>query len=298
MGSIARVGSAAGRRLDVARLLGWPWLPLGVGWLLAVVLVGSLSPLVGLLVALGFGGAFVAGLVGVGGAIVMIPLLLYVPPALGLDSLAIHTVAGITIVQVAAAALAGLGGHLPHVDRRLFVAVGGPMIGGSLTGGVLSAAVDPAVLRAVFAILATLAAVSMLGARGRLPEPRADGSFRLGPAAAIGGAVGLLGGLVGAGGAFVLVPLLVHGLRLPLRTVIGTSLAVVASAALSGLLGKALTGQIEWSLAAALVAGALPGGRLGAAVSRRTRPRWLAFWLGLLTAAVAARMWFDLARLG
>ena len=61
--------------------------------------------LFGLLVALGFGGAFLSGLVGVGGAIVMIPLLLYVPPLVGLEDLGIKAVAGITIVQVFAASV-------------------------------------------------------------------------------------------------------------------------------------------------------------------------------------------------
>lgn len=285
------------RRLHGGDLLGQPWLPVVVAWLVAALLAASLSPIAGLLVALGFGGAFVAGLVGVGGAIVMIPLLLYVPPVLGLATIDIHTVAGITIVQVAAGALAALGGHRSHLYRPLLLAVGVPMIGGSFVGGALSAELDAVVLRAVFATLAAVAAAVTLGFRGRLPESSGEPTIHLGRAVAIGSAVGVLGGLVGAGGAFMLVPLLIHGLRLPLRTVIGTSLAVVAAAAVAGLAGKALTGQVDWSLAAALVAGALPGGRLGASVSRRTRSRSLATLLGLLTAAVALRMWLEIVSL-
>src|SRR5439155_2924724 len=51
------------------------------------------------LLALGFGGAFVAGLLGVGGAIVMIPLLLYVPPLIEVGALDIKSVAGVTMTQ-------------------------------------------------------------------------------------------------------------------------------------------------------------------------------------------------------
>ncbi len=298
MASVDFVESAASRRFDGGRLLGQAWLPVVAAWLIAVVLAASLSPIVGLLATLGFGGAFVAGLVGVGGAIVMIPLLLYVPPILGLPALGIHTVAGITIVQVAAAALAALGGHRSHLDRGLFLAVGGPMIAGSFVGGVLSAALEPSVLRAIFASLAVVAAAVMLGFRGRLPEAPSGRRGDRWRSAAIGGTVGLLAGIVGAGGAFVLVPLLVHIARVPLRTVIATSLGVVAAAALAGLVGKAVSGQIDWWLAAGLVAGALPGGRFGAFVSRRSRPRWLATWLGLLTGAVALRMWLEIAGVG
>src|SRR5207247_5278828 len=52
------------------------------------------------LLALGFVGAFVAGLLGVGGAIVMIPLLLYVPPLIEVGALDIKAVAGVTMTQV------------------------------------------------------------------------------------------------------------------------------------------------------------------------------------------------------
>ena len=60
------------------------------------------------LIGLGFGGAFVSGLLGVGGAIVMIPLLLYVPPLLDVGTLSVKAVAGVTMVQVMVAATSGM----------------------------------------------------------------------------------------------------------------------------------------------------------------------------------------------
>src|SRR3989440_8406775 len=59
------------------------------------------------LLALGFVGAFVAGLLGVGGAVVMIPLLLYAPPLIEGGALDIKSVAGVTMTQVLVAAPAG-----------------------------------------------------------------------------------------------------------------------------------------------------------------------------------------------
>jgi uncharacterized membrane protein YfcA len=75
--------------------------------------------------------------------------------------------------------------------------------------------------------------------------------------------------------------------------IIGTSLWIVVVASAAGLIGKAITGQIDWSLALALLAGALPAGMLGAVVSRRTRPSRLATVLGLMIALVALGMWID-----
>ena len=57
------------------------------------------------LAVLGLTGAFVAGLLGVGGAIVMIPLLLYGPPLLGVGALDLRAVTGVTMAQVFAAAM-------------------------------------------------------------------------------------------------------------------------------------------------------------------------------------------------
>jgi len=63
------------------------------------------------LLVLSFGGALVSGLVGVGGAIVMLPLLLYGPPVLGVGRLDVKTVAAVTMVQVFVAAGSGFLAH-------------------------------------------------------------------------------------------------------------------------------------------------------------------------------------------
>jgi uncharacterized membrane protein YfcA len=222
------------------------------------------------LIALGFAGALLSGLVGVGGAIVMIPLLLFVPPALGLEDLGIATVAGITMVQVVAAALSGLVGHRGRIDRPLLIALGPSMVVASFAGGFASGFVAPIVLKAVFAAVASLAAVMMLVLRDRTPA-EADGRVAFNRRAAIAAAagVGFSAGLVGAGGAFFLVPVMLYGLRVPVRIAVATSLAVVAAAGLAGLAGKVAANQVDWFLAGLLVIGALPGARLGATISGR-----------------------------
>src|SRR4029077_15610919 len=92
------------------------------------------------LAGLGFLGAFVAGLVGVGGAIVMIPLLYYVPPWLGVGALDIKLVAGATMGQVLAATVVGAAVHggAGAVHRPLAVVSGTSMAAASLAGAVAS----------------------------------------------------------------------------------------------------------------------------------------------------------------
>lgn len=254
--------------------------------------------IVPVLMGLGFGAAFLSGLVGVGGAVILIPLLLYVPPLLGLGELGIKTIAGITIVQVTAAALSAASGHRGggHVDRRLVSVLGPTMIGASFVGALGSAYFAPIVLEAVFASLAVFASVLMLGLRNRAPA-HTDGppAFDRRLAIAIGVVVGVLAGFIGAGGAFFLAPVLLHVLRIPMRYVVGSSVGIVAVSSGAGLLGKAVTGQVDWLLAAALVVGALPGGRVGASVSRRVTPYRLGLVLGFVILAVAIRMWLGIA---
>ena len=269
---------------------------MGASWLLLAGLVATHAPGSGLLIGIGFLAAFMSGLVGVGGAVLLIPMLLYLPPLFGFEAIAITTVTGITIVQVTGGALsAGLAHlHVGHVDRTLFVVVGASMAVFSFCGALLSAVVPGAVLEATFATMALVASALMLVFRNRTPPESGSAPVFSKPLGfGMGAGVGLAAGLIGAGGAFILIPGLLYILRIPLRITIGTSLWIVVASSIAGLLGKAVTGQIDWPLAFALLAGALPAGLLGATVSRVTRPSRLATVLGLMIALVAVRMWLD-----
>jgi uncharacterized membrane protein YfcA len=77
---------------------------------------------------------------------------------------------------------------------------------------------------------------------------------------------------------------------------VGTSLAAVALTGLGGTIGKAVTGQILWPGALALVAGAVPAASIGAVVSHRVPASALARILGALIGGIAAKMWWDVWR--
>jgi uncharacterized protein len=250
------------------------------------------------LTALGLGGAVVAGMLGVGGAIVMVPLLLYVPPLLGLPPLDMKSVAGIQMVQVLAAAVSGVVAHqrLRAVHGEL-AGVGGPtMAAASFAGAVVSRALTDRTLLLVFALMTT-AALALLFVR----TERAGSSALAGPLTLARGrvvlvcsSVGLLAGLVGAGGAFLLVPLLVTVVGVPIRVTIGTSLAITAVSAVTGFAGKLITGQIPWGPAVLVALGAVPGAQLGALASRRLSGEWLRRSLLVVVLLTALRVWWDL----
>lgn len=251
----------------------------------------------GTLAGLGFVGAFLSGLVGVGGAVVMIPLLYYVPPWLGVGFLDIKPVSGVTMAQVVAATAVGatIHGSAGAVHRSLVAVAGTSMASTSLIGAVASRHVSARTLLAVFGVMGVLAFVLMF-----LPSPEPSAASVAGPVAfdrwaaiVYPATIGLLSGLVGAGGAFLLVPVLAGMMRIPLRLSIGTSLAIAGIAALAGFLGKLLTGQVPLWPTVAVVGGSVVGAAVGARLSHRAPARVLRAVLGGLIALVTLRVWAD-----
>jgi uncharacterized membrane protein YfcA len=249
------------------------------------------------LALLGFAGAFVSGLVGVGGAIVMIPLLYYVPPVLGVGSLPMSEVSGVTMVEVLVASAVGTWTHGRHaaVHRGLALSGGVAMATASLSGALVSSHLSARALLTVFAAMAT-AALPLLAVRpagGDESASPADAAASRALAVVTLTLIGGASGLVGAGGAFLTMPVMIALLRLPVRLAIGTSLAVTGVSAFTGVLGKALTAQIPLGPAGAVVLGSLMGARLGSRVSRRVPVRVLRLVLAGLVALVAVRVWWD-----
>jgi uncharacterized membrane protein YfcA len=249
------------------------------------------------LAGLGFAGAFIAGLVGVGGAIVMIPLLYYIPPWLGVGVLDIKLVAGVTMGQVLAAAIVGAAVHggTGAVHRPLAVVAGASMAIASLTGAVASRYVGGRTLLAVFGTMGLLALLLMLLPPPPEPAMPAEAEIAFDRKAAVGypAVIGLLSGLVGAGGAFLIMPVLFGLMRIPLRLSIGTSLAIAGISALAGFLGKLVTSQVPLWPTVAVVLGSLAGAGIGARASHRAPTRVLRASLGALIAVVTLRVWID-----
>src|SRR5262245_16298443 len=235
----------------------------------------------------------------------MIPLLLYVPPALHVGALDMKAVAGVTMAQVCVAAFSGMLAHRRHRAVNVDLAwIGGiSMAAGSLVGAFASAWVSARLLLFAFALMVTAAGVLVLTVRRtvELPLFAEHVEFSRGRTVVVALGVGVAAGLVGAGGAFLLVPLLITVVGIPVRVAIGSSLAITAVSAVTGLMDKAATGrspgatgQIPWAPALAVAVGAVPGAHLGAAVSRRLPATQLRLVLGALIAATGLRVWWGL----
>jgi len=240
---------------------------------------------------LGFTISLLSGFLGIGGGIVMAPALLYLPPLLGVGQFDMRQVTGLTITHALFACLSGAIRHDKYrcVSRPLIGSMGGCIGVSALAGSALSGSIANETLMMVFAGLAVTAAVLMC-VPGKDGDDVADASacsFSIPFAVIIAVVVGLLGGMVGQGGSFILIPLMLHVLKLPLRVVIGSNLALVFISSLAGFAGKVATGQIPFVPAVFLVAGAFPGAQVGSVFSHRTNPRWMRTALAAVVGAAA-----------
>ncbi len=213
----------------------------------------------------------VLGLVGGGGSILAVPLLVYV---VGVKSP--HAAIGTAAVAVALNAASSLAGHARggavKWPRASVFAIAG-VIGAAL-GAEAGKAIDGQRLLGLFGLLMIVIGAVML--RGRKGEgspdvrlDRASAAVLLPRLIPIGLTVGLMAGFFGIGGGFLIVPGLMLATGMPLRAAIGTSLVVVTSLGLTTAASYALSGYVDWTLVALLVAGGAAGSFGGLALGRR-----------------------------
>ncbi|CAK8718028.1 putative membrane transporter protein [Candidatus Electrothrix laxa] len=242
---------------------------------------------------------FLSGLLGIGGGILMAPLLLYIPGWIGLSPLPMRDITGLTIVQGLAACLSGALTHkkFHFVSNHLTAWMGVIIFFTALAGGAAAGYATNTLLLAVFALMALLAALLIL-----IP-PRQDSespditkfTFSRIKAVLIAGAVGLTGGLVGQGGSFLLIPLMTSFLQVPTRIAIGSNLAIVLLSSFAAFIGKALTGQIVWPLALPIILTVIPAAHLGGLVSHKVPIASLRLILACCIALAAIRIGFSAA---
>ncbi len=252
-----------------------------------IILIGILGAITGLL----------SGLLGIGGGIIMAPLLLYVPPVFGLAPLTMQTVAGLTIVQGLVACISGGLTHrkFHFFSRELVGWMGIVLFITSFAGGMGSRYVGNSSLLLVFAVMAFIAAVLIILPKKLEQEypDAAELSFSRFRAVVVSTVVGFFGGLVGQGGSFILIPLMTVYVKVPTRIAIGSNLAIVFLSTFAAFSGKALTSQINWILALPIIVTVVPAAIIGANVSKKIPVSTLRIILGACIGLAAFRVGFS-----
>ncbi|MBJ6986176.1 MULTISPECIES: sulfite exporter TauE/SafE family protein [unclassified Devosia] len=190
----------------------------------------------------GLMGGLVAGLLGVGGGIIIVPVLYFVLGGLGIDEgLRMKIAVATSLTTIIFTSLSSARSHYKKgaVDFDLIKSWSLPIVIGVIAGAIFSAYVSGIVLTAIFAVVALLVAINMT-LRANSPAVATDFPH---PAlkAAFGTVVGLISSLMGIGGGTLSVPILTT-FGYDIRKAVGTASALGFVIAIPGTIGYIITG--------------------------------------------------------
>jgi uncharacterized membrane protein YfcA len=276
-----------------------------------------------LILAMGAAVGFVSGLFGIGGGFLMTPLLIFlgITPAVAVASVASHIAAS------------SFSGALSYWRRRAIdPALASVLLCGGIIGTALGVftftrlrslgQLDLMIAMSYVALLTTVGAVMaweglrvmLRTRRGVVIPARRSGShgwihglplkmrfkrskiyLSVIPVVVVGIFIGFLGAVMGIGGGFILVPIMIYLLRVPTSTVIGTSMVLTLVTMLFATMLHAITNHlVDAVLALILMVGGVTGAQFGARAGQKIRGEQLRLLLGLLILAVGIRFAVEL----
>lgn len=257
-----------------------------------------------------------SGLLGIGGGTVMVPIFRL---AFGMSPVVSTATSLFAIIPTS---ISGAASHIRHKTCivSLGVAAG---LGGALTSplGVWLAQISPAwMIMVAAALIIGWSAVKMLGKAFKMrsqnrtqqhaasnddaiddptkasaqagaavdPAPRKLTRKQLLIGAGIGLGAGVASGYVGVGGGFIMVPLMLSLIHIPMKLASGTSLIAILILAIPGTIENGLVGNIDYVVGLSVAIGSIPGAILGAMLVKRVPERALRFIFGgfLIIAAI------------
>lgn len=272
------------------------------------------------LLALGGVTGVLAGLFGIGGGFLLTPILMFMGVA---PAVAVATSAN----QIIASSFSGFLNHLKH--KRVDVAMGNHLVAGGFIGSGLGILLFKALSRAgqidlIITILyvTILILIGVLMAReawlyhqGRKREiaeneilfpvlerlpckrtyKRSEVTHSIFLPIGMGALTGLLVALMGIGGGFIMLPMMLYVLRMPPSVVVGTSLYhMTFTTAFTTLLHAVTTQTVDMILAALLLVGSVVGAQWGARLAHRLPIHYMRALLAIILFAVALRLAYGL----
>lgn len=267
---------------------------------LAVIITASI--VVGLIVGT------LSGMLGIGGGTLLIPIFKL---GYGLSALASTATSLFTIIPTS------ISGAVTHIKNRtclprLGLAAG---IGGALTSpmGVWLANISPDWATMVAAALVILYSACTMFRKARNLQHKQSkaihhantafdakqpilphiGGKQVVLGVCIGLFAGVLSGYVGVGGGFIMVPLFMQMLKMPMRLTSGTSLIAVMMIAVPGTITQAVLGNVNWMAGCFVALGAIPGAALGSILTKHVPELALRYIFSVFLLVAAIMLMLD-----
>lgn len=218
---------------------------------------------------------------GAGGGIVAVPVLLAVFKL----PMASATAGSLGVVWAAATTAAASHARAGRVEWRVAIAFAPPSMLGAVLGARLNALVPERVTVILFALVLTVATLSLF--RPKPDQPHASPTWAV---LLAGLGIGTLTGFLGVGGGFLVVPALVTLARVPLHRAVATSAAVISASSLAGAVSALSRDTSLLQLLLPIAGGAVTGALLGAPLSGKLPERPLRLGFALLAFGIASVM--------
>jgi uncharacterized membrane protein YfcA len=245
-----------------------------------------------LLVVVGLGAGTLGAMLGVGGGIIMVPVLTF----LGISPTQTASTSLFAVTSTSVSSTVEFA-RQKRIDYRLGTMMAAVAVPGAVIGAVLSADFTSESFRLYFGILLVLAGLYMLY-RSSIMKARDEkaplhGSWRY---AAVGGAsfiAGVISSLFGVGGGIIFVPAMLVILGIGMYRAAATSQLILMITSVAGVLTHVALGHPDYFYAIALSAGAFVGAQIGARMSKSTKEAILNKMLSIALMAIGGKMILD-----
>ena len=242
------------------------------------------------LILLGFAGGILGSMIGLGGGIIVVPVLTFLgfsPTAAASNSLfaALSNAVASTISY----------SKQKRIEYPLGLKLGLLSVPGTILGAVISSDVAPDIFKVLFGLV-LIASAAYIFLRRNLESKQKTISKQM-MIFAIGASffAGIISSFFGIGGGIIFVPLMVAGMGMAMKRAAPTSQLILLFASLSGVITHSLLGHPDFTQAGLLAIGSFVGGLVGARLSIDIKERYLQILVSVVILIAAAKLFYDSA---
>jgi hypothetical protein len=240
------------------------------------------------LILLGFAAGILGSMIGLGGGIVMVPVLTFLgfsPTAAASNSLfaALSNAVASTISY----------SRQKRVEFSLGLKLGLLTIPGTILGAVISTDVTPSIFKILFGLVLIASAVYIFLRKKFETKEKTISKQMMVFAVGASFFAGIVSAFFGIGGGIIFVPLMVVGMGMAMKKAAPTSQLILLFSSLSGVIVHSILGHPDFTQAGFLAIGSFVGGLVGARLSLDVKERYLQILVSTVILIASAKLFFD-----
>lgn len=242
------------------------------------------------LIPLGFVAGVVGSVIGLGGGIIIVPVLTFlgVSPTLASSSSLFAAFSNSVASTISYT-------RQKRTDYKIGLRLGLLSVPGTILGAIITSHVTPDVFKILFGIVLIASCYYLFVKRNLASKQQNTSKQMLVVSAGISFFAGILSSFFGIGGGIVFVPLMIIGLGMLVKNATATSQLILMFSSASGMIAHALLGHSDFDYAFLLSIGAFAGGFLGARLSLEIKENRLRIIIIIVIVAAAIKLFLDAA---